>query len=118
MPKSVLKRVILDNMFGLTVGMGRFTPSFRQLLLAEIERLYKRFRPRLRDTRLQEAFDALTKIWGVDAPAMMQSNISVPLDTMNLMANVHTKAELERLDAELKKLRDQASRAQKGEKVS
>jgi hypothetical protein len=96
--------------------VGRFTPSFRRLLLAEIERLYTRFRPALRDPRLQEAFDALTKVWSVDAPAMMQSNLSVPLDAMNLLANVHAKAEMVRLDADIKKLQDQASLFQKNEK--
>jgi len=68
--------------------------------------------------RLQEAFDALTKVWSVDAPAMMQSNIPVPLDAMNLLANVHAKAELTRLDAEINKLQIQASVAKKGERKS
>jgi hypothetical protein len=89
--------------------MGRFTPSFRRLLLAEIERLYKRFRPKLRDPHLQNAFDALIKVWGVDGPAMMESNLSLPLDAMNLMANVHTKAELELLEEKLKVLHNQVS---------
>jgi hypothetical protein len=88
--------------------MGRFTPSFRRLLLAEIERLYKRFRPKLRDPQLQSAFDALIKVWGVDGPAMMESNLPLPLDAMNLMANVHTRAELERLEERLKVLQNQA----------
>lgn len=47
---------------------------------------------------------------------MMQSNISVPLDPMNLLANVHAKAELTRLEAELRQLQDQAFRVKKGEK--
>lgn len=94
---------------GLTVRMGRQTPSFRRLLLAEIERLYKRFRPKLRDPRLQKAFDALIKEWSKEAPSMMVSNISTPLDAMNLLANVHTMAELNQLRGELQKLQDQAS---------
>ena len=47
---------------------------------------------------------------------MMVSNIPIPLDAMNLLANVHTKAELERLIAEIKKLQVQASLTKKGEK--
>jgi hypothetical protein len=92
------------------VGMGRLTPSFRRLLLAEIERLYKRFQPKLRDPRLQKAFDALIKEWRKEAPSMMVSNLSPPLDAMNLLANVHTMAELDQLSGELRKLQDQASR--------
>jgi len=46
---------------------------------------------------------------------MMMSNISVPLDAMNLLANVHAKAELERFEVEIKKLQDQASRLKGGE---
>jgi hypothetical protein len=100
------------------VAVGRLTPSFRRLLLAEIDRLYTRYRPTLRDPRLQEAFDALIKVWSRDSPAMMMSNISVPLDAMNLLANVHTQAELERLKTEIKKLQSQASLEKKGEKGS
>lgn len=94
---------------GLTVKVGRQTPSFRRLLLAEIERLYKRFRPKLREPRLQESFDAILKVWSRDSPAMMVSNISTPLEAMNLLANVHTMAKLERLSAEINKLQDQAT---------
>jgi hypothetical protein len=47
---------------------------------------------------------------------MMQSNISVSLDAMNLLANVHTKAELTRLEEEIEKLRNQASQTKKDEK--
>jgi hypothetical protein len=78
--------------------------------LAEIERLYKRFRPKLKDSRLQEAFDALIKVWSRESPSMMMSNISTPLEAMNLLANVHTMAELERLSGDLQKLQDQAAR--------
>jgi len=93
------------------VKVGRVTPSFRRLLLAEIERLYKLYRSALLDPRHQEAFDALIKIWSKESPSMMVSNISTPLEAMNLLANVGTKAELERLNAELQKLQDKAARA-------
>ena len=78
------------------------------MLLAELERLYKRFRPKLRDPLLQEAFDALIRVWSKESPAMMQSNLPLPLDAMNLLASVHTKAELELLEEKLKVLLDQA----------
>jgi hypothetical protein len=78
------------------------TPSFRLLLLASIG--YTRFRPALRDPRLQESFDMLIKVWSGGSAAMMVSNIPVLLDAVNLLANVHNKAELDRLGAELKKL--------------
>ena len=42
---------------------------------------------------------------------MMMSNLPLPLDAMNLLANVHVRAELERLEEKLKKLQDQASLA-------
>jgi hypothetical protein len=35
---------------------------------------------------------------------MMESNIPLPLDAMNLMANVHNRAELKRLEERLKVL--------------
>jgi hypothetical protein len=42
---------------------------------------------------------------------MIMSKISVPLDAMNLLANVHTKTELGRLEEKLTKLQNQASSA-------
>jgi hypothetical protein len=91
-------------------------PSFRRLLIAEIERLYKRYRPSLRDPELQEAFDSLIREWSREGPAMIQSDLPYPLDAMNLLANVHVKAEIERLESEFQKLQYQASLAKKGEK--
>ena len=89
--------------------LGRITPSFRRLLIAEIERLHKRYRPSLRDPELQEAFDLLIREWSREGPAIIQSNLPYPLDAMNLLANVHCRAELERLEVRLKKLQDKAS---------
>ena len=42
---------------------------------------------------------------------MIPSNLPYPLDAMNLLANVHVKAELERLEERLKVLQDQVSLA-------
>jgi hypothetical protein len=97
----------------MIVQVGRITPSFRRLLLTEIEQLHKRFRHKLRDPKLQEAFDALIRVWSRDAPAMMQSNLHYPLDAMNLLANVHVRAELEQLETEIQKLQNQVSHARK-----
>lgn len=100
------------------VKVGRITPSFRRLLITEIERLHKRYRPSLRDPELQEAFDSLIREWSRESPAMTQSNLPYPLDTMNLLANVHVRAELERLEDKLKELQNQASFFQKDEEAS
>ncbi len=82
--------------------------------MAEIEGLHKRFRPKIRDPKTQDAFDALIRVWNREAPAMMQNNLPYPLDAMNLLANVHVRAELDRLEERLKKLQDQASLTKKG----
>ena len=86
--------------------MGRITPIFRWLLIAKIERLHKRYRPSLRDPELQEAFDSLIREWSREGPAMTQSNLPLPLDAMNLLANVHVRVELESLETKLKVLQD------------
>ncbi len=91
------------------VGLGRITPSFRRLLIAEVERLYRRYRPSLRNHGLQEAFDLLIREWSRGGPAMIQSNLPSPLDAMNLLATVHVRAEIERLEEKLKELQEQAS---------
>ena len=84
--------------------MEGLTRTLKELLAS-----YKRFRPNLRDPKLQEAFDLLIKAWSKESPSMMVSNISTPLEAMNLLANVGTKAELEQLNVELQKLQDKAT---------
>ncbi|MEE8322853.1 MAG: hypothetical protein V3R57_04440 [Candidatus Bathyarchaeia archaeon] len=41
--------------------MGRITPSFWRLILVEIERLYKGYRPALRNPQRREVIDALIR---------------------------------------------------------
>ncbi len=89
--------------------VGRLTPSFRRLFLAEVERLSQRFRPKLRDPHLQAAYDALCRVWSSEHAAMMMTDIPIPLDAMNLVAAVDAKAELEQLSAELWTLQDKVS---------
>ncbi len=48
----------------------------------------------------------------------MMSNLPYLLDAMNLLANVHVRAEIERLEVKLKELQDQASFFQKDEEAS
>ena len=98
--------------------MGRLTPSFRRLLLAEIERLYTRFRPALRNPLLQEAFDALIRVWSGESAGMMVSTLSLPLEAMNLLANIHIRTEVERLTLRCTELEVQASLLHANEKGS
>ena len=42
---------------------------------------------------------------------MIQNNLPYPLDAMNLLANVHVRAEIERLEEKLKVLQDSVSLA-------
>ena len=63
----------------------------------------------MRDPDLQEAFDLLIREWSREGPAMIQSNLPYPLDAMNLLANVHVRAEIEQLEERLKVLNDQIS---------
>jgi hypothetical protein len=87
-------------------------------LIAEIEQLHTRYRPSFRDPKLQKAIDSLIREWSREGPAMIQSNLPYPLDAMNLLANVHVRAEIERLEEKLKELQDQASFFQKDEEAS
>lgn len=84
--------------------MGRITPSFRQLFLKEVERLRKKFQPALVDPEHRRAFDELIRTWSGESAAMTQSNIPATLDALNLLANVHTRAEIEGLRGRLEEL--------------
>ena len=50
----------------------------------------------------------LIREWSREGPAMIQSNLPYPLDAMNLLANVHVRAEIEQLEEKLKELQEQA----------
>ncbi|MFQ6076513.1 MAG: hypothetical protein ACE5Z5_10330 [Candidatus Bathyarchaeia archaeon] len=93
--------------------MGRITPSFRQLFMREVERLRKGFRPTLTDPEHQRALDGLIRAWSGESAAMMMSNIPATLDAMNLLANVHTRAEMERLERRLEELEGRMAQLQK-----
>ncbi|MCK5402751.1 hypothetical protein KAI60_01435 [Candidatus Bathyarchaeota archaeon] len=58
----------VNGFFGEMVKLGRITPSFRRLLIAEIERLHKQYRRVLRDPKLQDAFDLLIREWSREDP--------------------------------------------------
>jgi hypothetical protein len=70
----------------------------------------------LRDPELQEAFDSLIREWSREGPAMIQSDLPYPIDAMNLLANEHVRAKIERLESGFQKLQYQASLVKKGEK--
>ncbi len=58
----------VNGFFGEMVKLGRATLSFRRLLIAEIKGLHKRFRPKLRNPKTQDAFDLLIREWSREDP--------------------------------------------------
>ncbi|MEE9509762.1 MAG: hypothetical protein V3V81_04630 [Candidatus Bathyarchaeia archaeon] len=50
-------------------------------------------------------------VWSRESPVMMMRDLPLPLDAMNLLANVYCRAELEWLEERLKMLQDQVSLA-------
>jgi hypothetical protein len=84
--------------------MGIITPSFLQLFLEELHQLQTQFKPTLKDRELQRAFDALVEIWRSESTAMQIANLPATLDILNLMANVHNRAESEEVERKLDKL--------------
>lgn len=78
--------------------MGRITPPFRQLYRQIVERLRKAYRPLLREERHRRALDTLIReVWGQEHAAMGGLGEITILDSMNLAANIHNKAEIEEL---------------------
>ncbi len=95
--------------------MGRITPSFRRLFLDTVARLVRKFRPALRDSGHRKAFDTLITVWAGEAGALSMSGLPIPLDAMNLLANVHNLAEVRRLEVGVRRLQDRAARVTEGE---
>lgn len=78
--------------------MGRITPPFRQLYRRVLERLRRSYRPLLREERHRRALDTLIRdVWGEEHAAMGGVGEITILDSMNLAANIHNKAEIEEL---------------------
>ncbi|MEM0444864.1 MAG: hypothetical protein QXW60_03850 [Nitrososphaerota archaeon] len=78
--------------------MGRVTPPFRQLYRQVVERLRRFYRPLLRDEKHRRALDTLIRdVWGQEHAAMGGVGEITILDSMNLAANIHNKAEIEEL---------------------
>jgi hypothetical protein len=96
--------------------MGRVTPSFRQIYQAQIEELRKHFQRTLLDPDHREAFDALLReAWQPEDHALGNAKIPYVLDVMNLMGNVHLKAEVARLRKELSELKRQLAESEEGQ---
>lgn len=77
--------------------------------------MVRKFRPALRDPGHQRAFDELVAVWAGESAAMSMSGLPLILDAMNLLANVHNRAEVERLEFGLERLQDQASLMKEGD---
>lgn len=78
--------------------MGRVTPPFRQLYRQVVERLRRFYRPLLMDEKHRRALDTLIRdVWGQEHAAMGGVGEITILDSMNLAANIHNKAEIEEL---------------------
>jgi len=90
------------------IGLGRITPSFRQMFLRELRKLRnnkKGFFFTLRDPKHREAFDALIRdAWQPESVAMVQSDLYGVIDDMNLMASVNVKKEIELLKEKIEEM--------------
>ncbi|MEM0117970.1 MAG: hypothetical protein QXX17_03050 [Conexivisphaerales archaeon] len=86
--------------------MGRMTPSFRQVYQSLLERLRNNYLPLLRNEKERRAFERLVSdAWDKEHAAMANSQLPLVLDAMNLTANVHNSAEIEKLAEEVRELK-------------
>ncbi len=83
-------------------GMGRVTPPFRQIYRRVLERIRRAYRPLLREERHRRALDVLVReVWGAEHAAVGSLGEITVLDSMNLAASIHNKAEIEELKRRL-----------------
>jgi replicative DNA helicase len=88
-------------------GMGRITPPFRQVYRRALERIRRVYRPLLRDERHRKALDGLVReVWGAEHAAIGSLGEITVLDSMNLAASIHNKAEIEELKKRLGELEE------------
>jgi hypothetical protein len=92
--------------------MGRITPSFRRVFHNTIFQLYKKkgFYHSLKDPGHQHAFVGIVKAMSSEHAAMWNSGIFCVEDIMNLMANIHVRAGINKLEADITRLEQQLER--------
>ena len=73
-------------------GMGRITPSFRQLYEETISELKMELQAALVDLGHKSAFDLLLKeAWNSEQAAMGNSTLPTVCDKLNIMASIHNR---------------------------
>ena len=73
-------------------GMGRITPSFRQLYEETISELKMELQAALVDLGHKNAFDLLVKeAWNSEQAAMGNSTLPTVCDKLNIMASIHNR---------------------------
>jgi hypothetical protein len=73
-------------------GMGRITPSFRQLYEETISELKTELQAALVDLGHKSAFDLLLKeVWNSEQAAMGNSTLPTVCDKLNILASIHNR---------------------------
>jgi hypothetical protein len=73
------------------MGMGRITPSFRQLYEEVISELRTELQAALVDLGHKKAFDLLLTAWNSEQAAMGNSTLPTVTDKLNVVASVHNR---------------------------
>ena len=82
--------------------MGRLTPSFRTVYSEVLDDLRKEIRNCFVDLSHKEAFDLLYKeAWRPEEAAMGNSTLPTVLDKLCMVANIHTRKQIEVLKNEI-----------------
>ncbi|HXX96778.1 MAG TPA: hypothetical protein VEL11_06645 [Candidatus Bathyarchaeia archaeon] len=84
------------------MGLGRISPSFRQLYEETISELKMELQAALVDLGHKNAFDLLLKeAWNPEQAAMGNSTLPTVCDKLNVMASIHNRKLIAALAREL-----------------
>jgi hypothetical protein len=84
------------------LSLGRLTPSFRQIYTEVMDELRREIRDALTDPDNKEAFNLLYKEeWYPEEAAMGNSSLPTVLDKLCMVANIHTRKQIENLRTEI-----------------
>ncbi|MDG7037217.1 MAG: hypothetical protein JRM72_07525 [Nitrososphaerota archaeon] len=87
--------------------MGRVTPAFREEYKDVLGRLRRGYVQLLRDSGDRRAFEELVaEAWDLEHAAMTNSEMATIVDSLNLTANVHNRAEIDDLRKQLLELQE------------
>ncbi len=111
MPESVFNKMQVNALFRIDGQGGESYTEFSTVVISGNRTVIHAVSTSVECSPIVGGFLGVMLVWSRESPVMMMRDLPLPLDAMNLLANVYCRAELEWLEERLKMVQDQVSLA-------